>query len=555
MKTEMIVFGNRDDLIRPAQMIADGSVVAFPTETVYGLGANALDERAVARIFDAKGRPADNPLIVHVAEKEDIQPLVQNISFLDECLIDAFMPGPITLVMKKSERIPDSVTAGLPTVGIRIPKNSIARDFIRLARVPLAAPSANESGTPSPTRASHVMRDMDGKIACVIDGGPCEVGLESTVVDVTGTEPVILRPGAVTAEMIEETCEKNGFSFGCIRTQTNASDQETPSAPGMKYRHYAPRVPVRIVHPGSDGHDRVFLREAETFLLMDSKMRVGLFCGESTRMHLENALPENEKKRLVYYVYGPDTDVESAANKLFAGLRSLDLSGVDRILASGFGRGEIATAYMNRLEKAAADDSPLTSHSMNPKERTVLFVCTGNTCRSPMAEAIFNRIVDLNGPYHDADNPSVQVFLKARSAGLATPGGSGANPFAKEAVRRFFNADLSGHVSRRADETVVNSARLILAMEEGIAEGLRRKYPKVSDRIYPFAAYIQSAVGLKIRSEYIQGWDIKDPIGGSLQEYTEMASLFKEMITAAFPSILNDLSARVSDSEKRVSTL
>jgi len=184
-KTIIIHPEKDEDLIFPASLLARGELVAFPTETVYGLGASATDVDAVAKIFTAKGRPADNPLIVHVARKADIQELVLEVTPLAECLMDAFMPGPVTLVMKKSARIPDLVSAGLKTVGIRMPSHPIAQKLILLSGVAVAAPSANVSGSPSPTRAEHVEKDLAGKIPCIVDGGPCEVGLESTVVDVT----------------------------------------------------------------------------------------------------------------------------------------------------------------------------------------------------------------------------------------------------------------------------------------------------------------------------------------------------------------------------------
>ena len=181
-----IIFPVKDeDYVFPAALLACGELVAFPTETVYGLGADATNEAAVAKIFAAKGRPGDNPLIVHVARKSDIPPLVTHITPLAQCLMDAFMPGPVTLVMPKSRLIPDLVSAGLPTVGIRMPAHPVALNLIRHAGVPVAAPSANMSGSPSPTRAEHVEKDLSGRIPCIVDGGPCDVGIESTVIDVT----------------------------------------------------------------------------------------------------------------------------------------------------------------------------------------------------------------------------------------------------------------------------------------------------------------------------------------------------------------------------------
>lgn len=221
-----------------AKLIKDGQVVAFPTETVYGLGGNALDPMSIAKIYQAKGRPSDNPLIVHVASVEDIYPLVSEFSDVNRRLVDAFMPGAITLLFPKSELVPLEVTAGLNTVGIRIPSLDIARDFIAECGVPIAAPSANASTRVSPTTASHVFEDMNGRIPLIIDGGECEVGIESTVLDLTAAIPTILRPGAITAEMLVNV-------LGEVKTHEGEVITSAPS-PGMKYKHYATSVPMVI---------------------------------------------------------------------------------------------------------------------------------------------------------------------------------------------------------------------------------------------------------------------------------------------------------------------
>lgn len=230
-----VVYDSFDDegIENAAKHLREGEVVGFPTETVYGLGANALSEDAVAEIFKAKGRPGDNPLIVHISDKSQIAELVSEITPLAQKLIDAFMPGPVTVIMKKSSIIPDNVTAGLDTVGIRMPVNPVAQKFLSFCKCPVAAPSANLSGSPSPTKASHVFKDMNKYIYAIIDGGESDYGLESTVIDATGETPVILRPGAVTQSQVDEVCNVKTES----RLILNAG--ETPKAPGMKYRHYA----------------------------------------------------------------------------------------------------------------------------------------------------------------------------------------------------------------------------------------------------------------------------------------------------------------------------
>ncbi len=221
-----------------AELIKAGEVVAFPTETVYGLGGNALDPTCVSKIYAAKGRPADNPLIVHISKIEDIYPLVSEFSERNKRVVEKFMPGPITLLFPKSDIVPSSVTAGLKTVGIRMPKSEIAREFIEKAGVPIAAPSANASTRVSPTTALHVYEDMKGRIPLIIDGGDSEVGIESTVLDLTGDIPTILRPGAITPEMLAEV-------VGSVRTHKGEIISTAP-APGMKYKHYAPTVPMVV---------------------------------------------------------------------------------------------------------------------------------------------------------------------------------------------------------------------------------------------------------------------------------------------------------------------
>ena len=240
---DTVLLKNKEkDLEIAAEFIKKGEIVGIPTETVYGLGADASNEAAVRKVFEAKGRPADNPLICHIGDKDQIKDIVSEITPLAQKLIDAFMPGPITVVMKKAECISDKTTAGLDTVGVRMPSHPVANKFLKLCGVPVAAPSANLSGRPSPTGARSVLEDMDGYIYAIIDGGDSEYGLESTVVDCTGTAPVILRPGAVTKADIDAV-------LGGDKTVMSGSlaDKETPRSPGMKYRHYAPFAQVEIM--------------------------------------------------------------------------------------------------------------------------------------------------------------------------------------------------------------------------------------------------------------------------------------------------------------------
>lgn len=235
METELLT--GKIAIEKGAKLIQQGNIVVFPTETVYGLGANAFDSNAVNKIFIAKGRPNDNPLIVHISSKDQIRDLVSNISEAAQKVIDEFMPGPITVIMEKSQKVPNEVTAGLQTVGIRMPVHPVAQEFIKACNTPIAAPSANTSTKISPTKAIHVYEDMKGKVPLIIEGGDCQVGIESTIIDMSTEHPTILRPGAITEEMLAKV-------LGSV--VTFKGKVIVAKAPGMKYKHYAPNCPMVV---------------------------------------------------------------------------------------------------------------------------------------------------------------------------------------------------------------------------------------------------------------------------------------------------------------------
>lgn len=318
-----------------ADLIRKGEVVGFPTETVYGLGADALNPRAVMKIFAAKGRPGDNPLIVHIADMGALRPLVATApSETALRLANAFWPGPLTMVFPRSEMIPDCVTAGLDTVGIRMPANKWARMLIEKSGRPIAAPSANRSGRPSPTTARHVYEDMDGKIPLILDGGPCDVGLESTVLDVTGAVPRVLRPGGVTPEMIAAVAGAVDVDESVMRP---LRDGEKPRSPGMKYRHYAPNGSVTIFEGDPDAV-AAFIRA-----------RYDASAAPALILALEEHLPLYGNRQTLSL----GADAAEAANRLFEALREADESGAAVILAEAVDPSGIGLAVMNRLGRAA----------------------------------------------------------------------------------------------------------------------------------------------------------------------------------------------------------
>lgn len=319
-----------------ASMLASGKTVIFPTETVYGLGANALDEEAAAKIYQAKGRPSDNPLLVHIADKEDVYGLVENIDDRAKLLMDKFWPGPLTIVFKKKDIIPARTSGGLDTVAIRMPSDQVARDLIRQAGVPIAAPSANISGRPSPTKPEHIIRDMDGRVDGILVGGPCNYGVESTIVDLSNDVAMVLRPGSITLEMLGEVLGQVNLD----PSLKNKDDNIKAKAPGMKYKHYSPRAQVYIVRAG-DQED--FARRVDELCLDNAKK--GLKTGVMTR-----SSDQHPYQAQVFDLGESDAEV---AKNLFDSLISLDRESIDIAYVPYFEEKGLGVAIMNRLKKAA----------------------------------------------------------------------------------------------------------------------------------------------------------------------------------------------------------
>ena len=329
-----------EEILKQAgSILRNGGLVAFPTETVYGIGANALAEESVKKVYEAKGRPSDNPLIVHVVKTEDINELVRELPQKAEKLISEFWPGPLTLIFKKASIVSEIVTGGLDTVAIRMPAHPIAKLLIELAGVPVAAPSANLSGKPSPTMEEHVINDMKGRVDAIVCGGNADVGVESTVLDITSDIPMILRPGGVTKEDLEKVIGKVAVDPAL---QKSEDSQLIPKSPGMKYTHYSPNAEVVLVSGNldsvTDNIERI--RENE-----EAKGRkVGIMATDQTK--------DIYKGGTIISV-GSRDKLESVAANLFKVLRDFDEKGVDIILAETFDEKGLGQAIMNRLMKAA----------------------------------------------------------------------------------------------------------------------------------------------------------------------------------------------------------
>ena len=330
METKLLT---KQDIAAAAAILRDGGLLGIPTETVYGLGADGLNPEAVGRIFEAKGRPQDNPLILHVPEASWLERYCRDVPDTAYILAERFWPGPLTLILPRRECVPDAVTCGLDTVGVRCPDHPVTLAIIRAAGVPVAAPSGDLSGRPSPTCAAHMLEDMAGRIDAIVDGGPCGVGVESTIVDLTAPVPRLLRPGGVTLEELEDALGEVAVDRA-VTAQLGSG--EKPRAPGMKYRHYAPKAPVVVVAGES-------LRTAR-YIRRNLGQRTGVICFDEYAPLFSGCTVE---------AIGPVSDKARQARRVFEALRAFDSTDVDAIYAQCPGSGGLGFAVANRLKKAA----------------------------------------------------------------------------------------------------------------------------------------------------------------------------------------------------------
>lgn len=345
MKTKVAIINDiKDDIgyIREAgSIIKDGGIVAFPTETVYGLGADALNSEAVKKIFIAKGRPQDNPLIVHVSSK-DLSIFVKDVPKIAQDLMDKFWPGPLTIILDKKDIIPDETSAGLSTIGIRMPNNEIALKLIELSGKPIAAPSANISGRPSPTEVERCVEDLNGRVDYILGGDKSDIGVESTIVDCTVDPPMVLRPGGITLEMLREVDSRIEIDKALMK---KPSGDLRPKAPGMKYRHYAPKASLKIIRGKNEKTIEIILEMLENYIDKSNKVAI---------LTTDENLNRFNKGEVISL--GSEKDLSQIAQNLFEALRRCDDLGVQYILCQGFEEDGVGLAIMNRLNKAAGYD-------------------------------------------------------------------------------------------------------------------------------------------------------------------------------------------------------
>lgn len=326
---------DKNEIEKHAKLLREGNTVIFPTETVYGLGANALDENAVKKIYEAKGRPSDNPLIVHICDKNEVYKLAKNVTEKTKKVMDMFWPGPITIVLYKKDIVPKVTSGGLNTVAIRMPSHKIAQAIIREAGVPIAAPSANISGRPSPTKGIHVKEEMDGRVSGIILGGDCNFGLESTVLDMTEETPMILRPGSITKEELEKLIGEVNLDPSLEKKE----DNKKAKAPGMKYTHYSPNAKVYIVCGEDD----------------DVAKKINDLVKENTNNNLKTGVMCLNKNKDKYdgLVIGLGENLDEVASNLFSTLIEMDNKNIDIIYSENFPNIGVGRAIMNRLLKSA----------------------------------------------------------------------------------------------------------------------------------------------------------------------------------------------------------
>lgn len=476
-------------LLKAGDVLKQGGLVAFPTETVYGLGANALDERAAMKTYAAKGRPSDNPLIVHIAEVEALGSIVQNVSDKAKTIIEHFWPGPLTLIFEKTEKVPYGTTGGLQTVAVRMPENEIAKKLILAGGGYVSAPSANTSGRPSPTSAQHVADDLDGKIDMILDGGSVDIGVESSILDMTVEPPMILRPGAITKEMLEEVVGEVSVDQSLLADE----DGIIPKAPGMKYRHYAPKAQLIIVDGETDEAVKAIKQIAYEQIRLG--FQVGIIATSETAEQYTTGIVKN---------IGSRNNEHTIAKNLYRVLREFDEEEVSYIYSEAFATEGIGDAIMNRLSKAAGHHTiQATDITCLQKYRRILFVSNSDSCRGPMAAEIL-RHMNLTKEYKIGSRGMVVLFPEP------------ANQKA-EAIMRSQQMTLASYEATQLVEEDLDEETLVLTFEES------QKWKIVSD--------YGNVKNVYTLNEYVDDDRVAtSTLGQPLVVYGETFELLKELV-------------------------
>lgn len=484
MKTEMKKL-NVDDIDREiieeaASCIREGGLVAFPTETVYGLGADAMQASASRKIYEAKGRPSDNPLIVHIADSSSLKKLTDWVPPAAKKLAKTFWPGPLTMIVRKSEAVPYETTGGLDTVAVRMPDHPVALALIAASGTFIAAPSANISGRPSPTRAEHVQQDLEGRIPLILDGGSVGIGIESTIVDLTEEVPMILRPGYITKEMLEDVIGEVLVDPGIIESDS----LEKPKAPGMKYKHYAPKAELTLV-TGEREHVIRTINDLVEKNILQGK-RTGVIATDETM---------EDYPRAETISIGAREDEEEIARHLYGILRRFDELEVDEIYSESFMSSGFGQAIMNRLLKAAGHHVIEAEAVKDMREyNRIIFVARSGTCREPMAAAILEEQV-LSRPLEILPRGLVVLFPEPLNQKA-------------EAVMISNGIKTEGFMSAQLSEEDITEDTLILTMSEEQRQKVFEMFPDLNESD---VQVLTELVGDEL--------EILDPYGGNLQAY------------------------------------
>ena len=479
---------DQEIITEAGSILKDGGLVAFPTETVYGLGGNALDEQAAEKIYAAKGRPSDNPLIVHIAEFEALNKIAAEIPEEAKMLADAFWPGPLTMIFQKTDLVPMGTTGGLNTVAVRMPDHPVALALIRAAGGYIAAPSANTSGRPSPTCAAHVQEDLDGRIEMILDGGPVGIGLESTIVDLSEGVPTILRPGYINQQMLEEVIGKTEIDRAILSDDSGIK----PKAPGMKYRHYAPKASLTIVEG----------EQEKVTAKINELLKEGEAAGEKIGVIASTETAADYLGGIVRTI-GSRSDELSISRHLFGILRDFDTLQVDRIYSESFETPQKGQAIMNRLMKPAAHQVKEV-YPMNKYDR-LIFVSNSDTCRGPMAEAILKSKFLLSE-------------LEVESRGLVVLFPEPVNQKA-EAILASHGLTMKDHTAKMLEQEDFDERTLILVMEDALKQRIFQEHENVQNT-WQLSEYIKEET------------DVTEPVGGSLADYGACYELLDCMISS-----------------------